>query len=233
MTSLDLWSQYVDRNVRTTPRVGSDQFSFFDYAATGQNNQSAAGRAPRSDTKAASGSSASSIGALVAGQLVGAYAKFHAVQMDQIATRSQADQLGHQARMLELDYRFALREAEGALEAGQSQIAFLGLEGAQRRAAITASTAGRGVDVNAGGNAAEVQASQRLVEAIDVYNVNLASVRAANAARRQATAIANEARFARVSERNLRRTARYAMPEAQLIAGLGSLASSGSSAGIF
>jgi len=163
-------------------------------------------------------SSAEAVGAMVAKDLATAYAKYHAVAMEQIEKRGAADQLVVQARMTDLDARAAFRAAEQELEAGQDQISQVGLEGAQRRSAITASAAARGVD-SSSGSGAEVQASQRLVEAIDVYNISLGSIQAANAQRRQAVALRNEALMARVSARNLRRTAKYAQPEAALIIG--------------
>ncbi len=169
--------------------------------------------------------------AQVASELARAYAGYHQVSMQQIAAKQAADTQGFRARMLELDYRFALRRAESMLRQRDSEIGRLSLEGSQRRAEVEASTAGRGVD--GGGSAAEVLLSDRLIEAIDVYNVNLNGVKQANAERRRALRARQEAAFARVTERNLRRTARYAMPEAALIAGLGSAgaSSSGSSKG--
>lgn len=184
---------------------------------------------PPSSDASASKPSAANIGAAVFGQLAQAYAGFHQVQMAQIETRSAADFAGHRARMLELDYRSAFRQAQNELERGQAAIGDTRLEGAQRRAALQASAAASGTDVS--GNAAEVLASDRLVEDIDVYHINLASVQSSNAARREAVAIENEQRMERVRQRNLRRTAKYAQPEAALIGGLLNAVSSGASMG--
>lgn len=163
------------------------------------------------------------IAASVFGQLAGAYANFAAVRMAKLETKAQASTFGHRARMLELDRRAAARRAESLLEQGASEIANVTLEGGQRRAAIEASTAARGVEAGVG-SAAEVQASEKLIQDIDVYNINLARVKAANAARAGAVAAANEGRFARASGINLRRSARAAAPESQLFAGIGNAA---------
>lgn len=172
------------------------------------------------------------IAAAVFGQLNSAYSNFHAVNMAQIEAKSQASAFGHRSRMLQLDRRAAERRAQDILSQGQAEAGVVGLEGAQRRAASTAGNAARGVDSSVG-SAAEGQASDRLVEAIDVYNINLSSVRAANAVRAGRVAIENEALFARTSERNLRRSARVAQPEAQLIGGLGSAALTGYALGSY
>lgn len=163
------------------------------------------------------------IGAAIFGQLSSAYAGFHSVQMGQIEAKSQASAQAFRGRMLAFDRRAAERQAESLLEQGQSEIANLTLAGGQRRAEIEAGNAARGIESGVG-SAAEVQASERLIEQIDTYHINLASVRAANAARADAVATDNEALFARTSARNLRRSARYAHPEAALVGGIGSAA---------
>lgn len=158
--------------------------------------------------------------ALIFGELTQAYANFNAVQMAKIETQAQASSFSHRARMLDLDRRNAEKQAQSILEQGQSEIGNVTLEGGQRRADIEATQAARGVD-SSSGSAAEALASEKLVQAIDVYHINLNTVRAASAARAGAVAAGNEALFSRVSASNLRRSARVASPEAQLIAGLG------------
>lgn len=180
-------------------------------------------------TSAAKKSSAAQIGAIGFGMLSDAYSRFHAVEMAQIETRSQADFYGHRSRLLELDYRSAVQSAQAILEQGQREAAFAGLEGAQRRSAMEASAAARGVESN--GNVAEALASDRLLEDIDKLQINLAAVRANNAARARAVEISNQQRFDRVTQRNLRRSARYAQPEAALIGGLANAFTAGYGAG--
>lgn len=160
------------------------------------------------------------IAAGVFADLTSAYANFNQVRQETRQAKAQASALGFRSRMLELDRRAAEMQAQDILRAGQSQIGQVSLEGGQRRAALEVATAASGVDAS-GANAREAQASERLLEAIDVYNINLASVQQANAARRQATNIGNEARFARTASVNLRRQARAAAPEAALLGGLG------------
>jgi hypothetical protein len=177
--------------------------------------------APAAAQPGPSGPNSWLLAASVFSNLTEAYAGFHGARMAQEEAKSQASAYGHRARMLELDRRAAELRAESILEAGQVEAGMVSLEGEQRRAAIEASTAARGVEAGVG-SAAEVQASEKLIEQIDVYNINLASVRAANAAREGAVAAGNEALFAGTSSVNLRRSARAARPEAHLFAGLGS-----------
>lgn len=165
------------------------------------------------------------IAAAVFSSLSQAYAGYAAVRTAQYEAKSQASALGHRARMLELDRRDAQRRAFAIEEQGRSQVANVTLEGQQRRGAALASAAAAGVDASSA-SAREVQASDKLIDAIDVYHINLGTVRAANAARAGAVAIENEAAFARTNARGLRRSARYARPEAHLLAGLASAASS-------
>lgn len=164
------------------------------------------------------------------GVLASAYSKFAQVQMAQIETRSAADFQRFRGQTLALDVRSALRAAEGIVQQGRTEASARGLEGEQRRAAITAEMAAQGLEAGPG-NQADVLVAEATIEAIDVYNINLNTVRAANQARAQAVNLRNEQRFAAVSERNLRRTARYAQPEAQLVAGLAGGLSSGFAAG--
>lgn len=168
------------------------------------------------------------IAAGIFAELTSAYANFTASRIAKEQTKAQASAFGHRARMLELDRRSAELRAQSILEQGNAEIGQLGLEAAQRRAAIAAGTAARGVEAGVG-SAAEVQASERLIQAIDAYHINLDTVRAAEAERTRAVGIANEARFSRASARNLRRSAKTAYPESHLIAGLGSAAIRGGS----
>lgn len=160
------------------------------------------------------------VAAAVFGQLSQAYAGFSAARLASYEAKAHASAYGYRARMLELDRRQAEIRAESILAQGQDEVGRVGLEAGQRRAAITAATAARGVEAGVG-TAAEVQASERLIQQIEAYHINLGAVRAANAARAGATAIANEALLARTSAGNLRRSARAARPETALVAGLG------------
>lgn len=155
--------------------------------------------------------------------LTRAYAGFAQVRAAQEEQKAQSSAMGHRARMLQLDRRWALQRAESILQQGQGEVGRVSLAGEQRRAAITASAAARGVEAGVG-SAAEVLASEKLIEQIDVYNITLDSVRQAGAVRQGARNIENEGRFARASSRNLRRGANAAAPEASLLAGLGSSA---------
>lgn len=175
---------------------------------------------PAGKTSTTSGPSAALIGAAVFGQLSMAYGQFSAARMASYEAKAQASAMGHRSRMLQLDRRAAELRAQSILEQGQAQIGDVGLAGSQRRASIEASTAARGVESGVG-SAAEVQVSERLMEQIDAYHINLASVQAANAARAGATAIANEALLTRTSAANFRRSAKAARPETYLASGIG------------
>jgi len=157
-------------------------------------------------------------------ELAGAYANFAAVRSQQMQLRSEASAQAHHANMLAFDRRAAERRAQQILQEGQDQAAMLGLEGGQRRGALRARAAARGVT---GQSAREAELSDQLIQDLDIYHVNLAAVRAANAARREATEIDNRALFARTSAQNLRSSARAAQPEAQLIGGLSSAVTRG------
>ncbi len=185
-----------------------DSFSMRDFVANSGAGGQPAGVSPNW-----------AIAAGVFSQLASAYAGFHQARMATFEAKSQASAFGHRAVMLQMDQRAAERRAASILEQGQSQVGAVTLEGGQRRAAIEAATAARGVEAGVG-SAAEVQASEKLIQDIDVSNVTLGAVQAANAARTGAVAIENEARAARVSSRNLRRSARVAAPETHLFAGL-------------
>lgn len=160
------------------------------------------------------------IAAGVFADLSSAYANFSQIRQAQTQAKAEASALSFRARMLELDRRAAEQQAQSILGQGQSQIARLSLESGQRRAEIEASTSSRGVEAS-GASAIEAQASERLIEAIDAYNINLDTVQQANAARRQATNIGNQARLARAGSVSLRRQARAAAPETAHVAGLG------------
>lgn len=177
-------------------------------------------RPPADDVGAAAKSPSPTwaIAAAVFSGLSSAYANFAAVRTQQYQAKSQASALSFRSRMLDYDARAAEQRAQQILQQGQSDVGRISLEGSQRRAETAASTAARGVEAGVG-SAAEVAASERLIEAIDVYNVNLSSVREANAARTGAVTLRNEALLGRVGSRNLRRSARAAAPEAQLLGG--------------
>lgn len=151
--------------------------------------------------------------------LSSAYSNFNAVRLQKIQQKAQASALDYRARMQALDQRAAERQAESILAQGRAEIGRVTLEGGQRRAALEARTAASGVEAS-GRNAIEAQASERLMQEIDVYNINLASVQQASAARRRATDIGNQAQFDRTAAVSLRRQARAASPEAAFLGGL-------------
>jgi hypothetical protein len=163
------------------------------------------------------------LGAFAMGQVGQAYAAYQSARLAVYAQHAEASALRHRARMLDLDRRAAEMQADAILQAGQDQQANLALEGGQQRAELIAANNARGIDSSVG-SAREVLASERLMQAIDAYNINLSTVRQANAARRGAVAIGNEAALTEVSARNVRRAARAAAPEAILGSGLGGVA---------
>jgi len=151
------------------------------------------------------------------GQLMEGYNAYNAARTKQVQMRSEADMLEYQSSILGIMRRDAERAARDATIAGQDQIAAVTLAGRQRRGAIRAAAAGRGV---AGESVREAEISDQLVQDMDVYQINIGAVRAANAAKAEATRFDTEALFARVGARNRRRIARAASPETYLLAGL-------------
>lgn len=151
--------------------------------------------------------------------LTSAYSSYNAVRLQKVAQKAQASALDFRSRMLDMDRRAAERQAESILSQGRAEIGRVTLEGGQRRAQLEARTAASGVEAS-GRNAIEAQASERLMQEIDVYNINLASVQQANAARQRATDIGNQAAFNRTAAVSLRRQARAANPEAAFLGGL-------------
>ncbi len=160
------------------------------------------------------------MGAALFSQLTSAYAGYQGVQMEVLEQKSQASAFAHRSRMLELDRAAAEKRAQSILEAGGEAVGDVTSAGAQQRAQTEANQAARGVESSTGG-ARDVLRSEKLLQDIDVYRISLETVQQANAARAGAVAIANEARFARVSSRNLRSSAKAAHGEAGLFAGLG------------
>jgi hypothetical protein len=147
--------------------------------------------------------------AMVFAQLQQAYAGYNAERLQSYELESAASAYGHQQRMLRLDMRAAELQAQSLIEQAQSEVANLTLEGGQRRAAMETSMAAAGVDSSAG-SAREALVSDRLIDKIDSYHINLAGVRAANAARLRAVGLQNDALAAGTSADNLRRSARAA-----------------------
>lgn len=155
--------------------------------------------------------------------LTSATATFEQVRLQQTAQRAQASASSFRARMLELDRRAAEKQAQSILRAGQAEIGRVTLEGGQRRAALEARMAASGVDAS-GANAIEAQVSERLMQEIDAYNINLESVQQANAVRRRAVDLGNQAGFQRQAAVSLRRQARVAAPESAFLGGAASSA---------
>ena len=147
-----------------------------------------------------------------------AYAAFSSDRFDRIQQRSQESALRFRATMLDFDRRAAERQAQGILEQGKAQIGALTLEGGQRRAAMRTVAAAYGIDVGRGGDKL-AQLSDRLIQDVEGYHINLNAVRAAAAARRGGTAIENQQALLRTQAAALRRSYRTIYPEAQLALG--------------
>lgn len=145
------------------------------------------------------------VAASIVGGLANAYAGFSQVRLRNLELRQASSAQQHYSRMLQFDIRNAERRAIAILEQGQAEVGKITLEGGQRRAEIRARAGARGI---AGASVREAEISDRLIQDIDAYNINLAAVREANAARAEATDGRNRALFARTSARNLRASAR-------------------------
>ncbi len=142
----------------------------------------------------------------MAGSALDVLGNFYAVKSQKAQLQSQASSLEFQQSMSAINARDAEMDAQAILEAGQREQGRVSQEYGQAKAAVRASTGGRGIQQGVG-SAAEVQASIELAKQTDVYAVNSNAVRAANAARTRAVNERNEGLLAGVSAQNLRGTA--------------------------
>ena len=142
----------------------------------------------------------------IAGAGLQAIGNYYAAQSQKSQLKSQALAADFQQSMSALNARAAEEEAQAITEAGNREQSRIAAQYGQVKAGERAATAARGIKAGVG-SAAEVQASIELAKQIDVFTVNSNAVRAANAARTQATNERNRSLLAGTSAANLRDTA--------------------------
>lgn len=175
------------------------------------------------------GNTLADVGAVlqVAGVLQSAIGAFAAAENAKSQLKSQALSMEFERSISAINARAAEAEAESIMEAGAQEIGAVTAQYGQQKAAAKASTAAAGI--RGTGSAAEVQASIELAKRVDAYTINVNRVRAAQAARTQATDQRNRSLLAGVSATNLRSSANSVNPWAaaggSLLSGAGQVAS--------
>jgi hypothetical protein len=156
-----------------------------------------------------------------AGTGLSAVGAFYGAKSQKDALAAEASAMEFAGSMADIEARGAEQDAQAIIDAGHREKAMLTYQQGQDRAAVEVAQAGSGT--TGGGSNAEVRASQRLLQQLDVNQQNVNTVRAAYASRLRATDLRNQGSLARVSASNRRSTARSIDP---YLAGTSSLLSS-------
>ena len=148
-----------------------------------------------------------------------AIGSFYEAKSAQYKLKSEALDLEYQQAVSNMNARAAEVQAQQILEAGQKQIGQYTMRAGAEKASQEASLAARGIQAGVG-SAAEQVASSDIIKEIDTMTINVNAVRAANAARMQATNYRNQAAFAGMNARNARSSARTINPGASVMTSL-------------
>lgn len=164
---------------------------------------------------------------MILGSLTDSIGSFYAAKSKQYGYQIAAQNSDLEATVSGLNARRAEQDAEFELKAGQQAIGRLGLQTAQAKGAVRASSAASGI-VGGVGSAAETQASIQLAHDMDALNISVNSVRASEDLRTQAVNYRARQDLAMVDARTARRSARQINPWAQmgmsLLGGAGTVA---------
>lgn len=180
---------------------------YFDRAATGSWNASAAGRAGALPSTANWWADVGIGDVLSAGgSIMSVIGTYFAAQTQKGQLKSQALSMEHEAAISRINARVAEQDAQAIEEAGREEAGNLALRYAQEKASHRASVGGSGVRIGHG-SAAEVAASIQLAAEMDAITLNKNTVRAAGQRRMQATDTRNRGALADISANNLRATA--------------------------
>lgn len=168
----------------------------------------AGGYTPPPAPESSSGLTWQELGAIAygVGAASAAVGAFFSVRADQSRLKAQSLSLEHESAMSAINARAAEREAQSIIEGSQRDIAMVTMRGGAERASLRAQTGGSGALVGSG-SAAEVEASMKLVQDLDVMAIRTNAARGAAAARTQGVNERNRGALASMSARNLRRTA--------------------------
>lgn len=143
----------------------------------------------------------------VGGALLGAVGAYYAADAAKSRLKSEASSLDFEASIARQNARNAEADAQAILQAGEREAVRLGLAQGQDRGRREVLQAASGTAAGVG-SAAEVEASQRILEETDRLTIDSNAVRAAAAQRMQGVNYRNQALLADVSARNARRSAR-------------------------
>lgn len=149
--------------------------------------------------------------ASIMGGVNAAIGSFYSAKSAQYQQKSEALSYQFRSDMDAINARSAEYEAQAILEAGHTQVANYTMRAGQEKAATTARTAAHGVVLGVG-STRDVAASQDIVKDIDVMTLNSNAVRAASAARTQATNYKNQSLLENVSAVGARRSAKSISP---------------------
>lgn len=152
-------------------------------------------------------------GKTLAGMAAGlsAIGSFFSQQLKNQTARAKAQGLEIGASEFEDTASDSTEEAHLVIEAGELNLAVLGMGASQKRSQQIADTARRGV-IAAAGSSAEVRASMEIMRQIDARTIRLNTARRANQARMRSVDLRNRAMAARTSAKNLRQTSRGIEP---------------------
>ncbi len=139
----------------------------------------------------------------VAQEAIGTYYEVTAMKGQ---LRARREQLLHESNMSAIAARDAELEAQAIVEAGEVDIGLRTLQHAQEKGTLIATQGGSGITIGVG-NAAEQVRALDFARDVDVFNLGVNKVRAAGAARAQATNLRNRSNAAGVSAGNVARTA--------------------------
>lgn len=142
----------------------------------------------------------------IGGSLISGIGAFYSAQSQQDQIRANASSMRSRARIADRNARQAEFEAQDIMRSAQFEKGKLQLRGRQERGRGRASTAARGGRVGSG-SAAEVEASQKLVQEIDEMTIDSNAARAAAGQRIRAESLRGEALLGGVSAANLERSA--------------------------
>jgi len=141
-----------------------------------------------------------------AGAVISAISAFYGAKVLKERLKQEASAFEFQKTMATMNRQLGEERASAEMRAAQQAKEQLGLQAGQETSAIRARTAGRGISLGVG-SAAEVEASRRVIAAIDKRTIDRNAVRAANAARRGAVSEGMRARMLGASAANARASA--------------------------
>lgn len=133
------------------------------------------------------------------------YGNYYQVKNQQSMLQQQAQNKFYSSDMAQMNAKQTRQQAESVLEAARKQMGLKDIRAGQLRGSNKASLGARGIRMGMG-SAAEVIASNDLVNEIDSLTINANAVRQAEALKQRAVDMENQSRLENLSARNLLRT---------------------------